>query len=297
MKDIHLSPDYGVILTWAVNMSENQFTCDAVFVYHETEIDEMLMRNSPLKVNCYTMIVYNNLMFEIDGLSDLFFFFSLHLQIHCERSKMKDENIVNVILHDSEHFTIGENYRFCLVLLQKFGESKRDLIVGCSNVTKLKSIDSVIDGESNTLSQEISTETWSQTESDITHFDQISDLLNEDETITESRDNRGMDESDHSSEENDYAMDAEANTLTTNANANVQVHRTNVVSKNINEIAVATICFGVFVVLVIALIWMFMVFRNNRRPHSTTICYAANDRMDDVENTNRYLKLQATTTL
>lgn len=48
LKRLHLSTDYGMILTWSVNMKSDEFTCDAVFVYQETNVDEILLDNSPV---------------------------------------------------------------------------------------------------------------------------------------------------------------------------------------------------------------------------------------------------------
>lgn len=48
LKRLHLSSDYGMILTWSVNMQSDEFTCDAVFVYQETNADEILLDNSPV---------------------------------------------------------------------------------------------------------------------------------------------------------------------------------------------------------------------------------------------------------
>lgn len=50
LKRLHLSPDYGIILTWSVNMQNDEFTCDAVFVYQESNADEILLDNSPVCV-------------------------------------------------------------------------------------------------------------------------------------------------------------------------------------------------------------------------------------------------------
>lgn len=56
LKRLHLSTDYGMILTWSVNMRSDDFTCDAVFVYKETNINEILLDNSP--VGSETLIFY-----------------------------------------------------------------------------------------------------------------------------------------------------------------------------------------------------------------------------------------------
>lgn len=48
LKKIHLSMDYGLILTWSVNLASNEFSCDAVLVYKESNFNETLMDNSPV---------------------------------------------------------------------------------------------------------------------------------------------------------------------------------------------------------------------------------------------------------
>lgn len=48
LKNVHLSEDYGIILTWSVNLRNDEFKCDAVFVYRETNVHEILLDNSPV---------------------------------------------------------------------------------------------------------------------------------------------------------------------------------------------------------------------------------------------------------
>lgn len=50
LKRLHLSADYGMILTWSVHMRSDEFTCDAVFVYKEMNANEILLDNSPVSV-------------------------------------------------------------------------------------------------------------------------------------------------------------------------------------------------------------------------------------------------------
>lgn len=54
---------------------------------------------------------------------------------------MDDENIVSVILRDTSGLQLGETYRFCLVLLNDRPNAKRDLVVGCSNQTRLQAFE------------------------------------------------------------------------------------------------------------------------------------------------------------
>lgn len=51
LKRLHLSADYGMILTWSVRMRSDEFTCDAVFVYKEMNANEILLDNSPVCAN------------------------------------------------------------------------------------------------------------------------------------------------------------------------------------------------------------------------------------------------------
>lgn len=58
------------------------------------------------------------------------------LQIHCENLPGSDGSTVSVTLADSSALQVGDSYRFCLVLLKdKNGQS--ELVVGCSNITRL----------------------------------------------------------------------------------------------------------------------------------------------------------------
>lgn len=54
---------------------------------------------------------------------------------------MDNENIVSVILRDTSDLQLGESYRFCLVLLHDRPNQKRDLVVGCSNQTRLQAFE------------------------------------------------------------------------------------------------------------------------------------------------------------
>ncbi|XP_055688903.1 uncharacterized protein LOC129793172 [Lutzomyia longipalpis] len=99
LRELKLQPDYSLSLTWNILVTE--YTCDAIFVYKETNIHEILLDHSP---------------------------------IHCEPLAATDGSIVVVNLGDSSTLTIGDSYRFCLVLLKK---GQTELVVGCSNITRL----------------------------------------------------------------------------------------------------------------------------------------------------------------
>ncbi|XP_073848895.1 leucine-rich tendon-specific protein [Musca autumnalis] len=104
LHELHFSADYGLILTWIINLSKNDYMCDAIFVYKEENINEILIDNSP---------------------------------IHCESKVINGQNMVSVIVPDSSSLDVGESYRFCLVMVQEHNEQS-DLTVGCSNITQLQ---------------------------------------------------------------------------------------------------------------------------------------------------------------
>lgn len=56
-------------------------------------------------------------------------------QIQCQDTSSEQENVI-VHLADSSGLSIGDNYRFCLVLLEEVGVHN-EMVVACSNFTKL----------------------------------------------------------------------------------------------------------------------------------------------------------------
>ncbi|XP_034478349.1 slit homolog 3 protein [Drosophila innubila] len=104
LHELHYSADYGLILTWLLNLSKKDYMCDAIFVYKEENINEILIDNSP---------------------------------IHCESKVVNGQNTVSVIVPDSSSLDIGESYRFCLVMVQE-QNPKAELNIGCSNITQLQ---------------------------------------------------------------------------------------------------------------------------------------------------------------
>ncbi|CAD7078616.1 unnamed protein product [Hermetia illucens] len=103
LSDLHFSSDYGLILTWTVNLQDD-YTCDAMFVYKEENSSEILIDDS---------------------------------MIHCERERINGENTINVIVPNSYTLLLEERYRFCLVLISQKNLDP-ELEIGCSNVTKLQ---------------------------------------------------------------------------------------------------------------------------------------------------------------
>ncbi|XP_032572274.1 slit homolog 3 protein [Drosophila sechellia] len=104
LHELHFSTDYGLILTWLLNLSKKDYMCDAIFVYKEEHINEILIDNSP---------------------------------IHCESKVVNGQNTVSVIVPDSSSLEIGESYRFCLVMIQE-QKPEAELNIGCSNITQLE---------------------------------------------------------------------------------------------------------------------------------------------------------------
>ncbi|SPP73820.1 TLR4 interactor with leucine rich repeats [Drosophila guanche] len=104
LHDLHYSNDYGLILTWLLNLSKKDYMCDAIFVYKEENINEILIDNSP---------------------------------IHCESKVVNGQNTVSVIVPDSSSLDIGKSYRFCLVMVEE-QNPQADLNIGCSNITQLQ---------------------------------------------------------------------------------------------------------------------------------------------------------------
>lgn len=196
------------------------------------------------------------------------------LQVHCESSKVNNENIVSVILHDTEKIIVGDNYRFCLVLVQR-NNSNSMLIVGCSNETKLKTLESTIDATDGSQEPKHFT--------DISHLDQMADDESDSQESVESR---------------LVVKEIETSTIVSNplVKSDSRLTEANVFD-NFGEFAVTGLCIGILFTIVFAVFWIAPLVKSDRRSSPATICYAADDHIADIENTNRYLKLQATTTL
>lgn len=276
LKDIHLSPDYGLILTWSVNLNSRNFGCDAVFVYHESDLEATLMSNAPIKVYC---VIEHRQQMSIVFTNENFSF----SQVHCESSKLNNENIVSVILRDTDKFIIGDNYRYCLALVER-NETKASLIVGCSNITKLNTLESSIDTSDSGQGQ--------TNFSDISHIDDMTNFFNENHESIALHNRNVDDDTEH------MMKDAEPSTILSNplVKSTNRFNESNVL-ENFSEIAITGLCIGIFLTIIFAVFWITPLVKNDRRSSPATICYAADDHIADIENTNRYLKLQATTTL
>lgn len=199
----------------------------------------------------------------------------MQFQVNCESSEVNNENIVSVILHDTERLIVGDNYRFCLVLVHQNG-SNSSLIVGCSNITKLKTIDSALDAVDDSGDQKKFTDTS-------LHTNQFSG-------ISEDQGPAGAER---------MMMNTDVSTVAPNS---LVKSPSNIVESDafdhLNDFAVIGLCIAILCTIVFALFWITPLVKTDRRSSPAIICYAADDhRSADIENSNRYLKLQATTTL
>lgn len=230
---------------------------------------------------------------------------------------MDNENIVSVILYDTSRFIIGESYRFCLILKQKEkDEDQHELMVGCSNITKLKQIEnnSIADSDksmkqsnvSNTttkLKKIISDEQDDQI-SDISSFDKISDTETTNDNIHMENELWRMNDIN-----NEITSIKVIETPATTTKTLIVI--TNSSKKHSDQLYASRIVYGfddsfypgifigILITTVFTLIWIAAKITNYRQMNSSTVCYAAaNDQhSNDADNHNRYLKLQATTTL
>lgn len=204
---------------------------------------------------------------------------------------MDDENIVSVILRDTAGLQIDESYRFCLVLLQE-KKIKKDLIVGCSNITKLQAIqDDDVRATYSKLSQLTATTKDVSTSNnlnsnftDISIFDKISDKNDEiTNPINHVAIEREPTEIDHKS----MAYDGDQRMP---------------LFGQINKSFLPGLGIGILITSLFVIIWGAKKCRNERNNNRAgSTCYsAAIDQINEIhekENRNRYLKLQATTSL
>lgn len=233
--------------------------------------------------------------------------------MHCEHYRIENENIVSVILYDTGRFVIGENYRFCLVMIQR-DDDDQELVVGCSNITKLKQIENNLLADDQPKKHiniakieniQIKTPDKSREQqivSDISSFDKISDSAQDEFPY----DN---DLPEYSSEktitktttiiDNEVENEHETTTITLNAmrKSSEKLYAPRLID-TIDESFFPVIGIAVLITSLFGLIWIGTKLSNNRRSNPATVCYAASDQHSvDIENRNQYLKLQATTTL
>lgn len=205
---------------------------------------------------------------------------------------MEDENIVSVILRDTAGLQIDESYRFCLVLLQE-KKSKRDLIVGCSNITKLQAIeddDNVRATYSKLYQMTDSAKNSSASKKLSTNLTDISNL----EKVSNHND-------EITNPSNHEVIEREP-TETNHKPITYEEDQKMALFGQINPSFLPGLGISVLIISLLLIVWGARKFRNernNNRPGST--CYsAAIDQISEIhekEHRNRYLKLQATTSL
>lgn len=227
--------------------------------------------------------------------------------MHCESNRMENENIVSVILYDATQFAIGDKYRFCLVLVEK-NDDQRDLVVGCSNITKLKQIENVLVTDRNvdhftvpvtmtspppataklemgTVQPKLNENNDDETISDISSFEKISD-----QKQTERQPIQRI--------EYTTIYHSEMPTTVKTIQAPIETAYASQLMNHFNDGLMPSLSIGVLITSVFAFIWAATKITHHRRSIPSTVCYAAADQHSvDIENSNRYLKLQATTTL
>lgn len=219
---------------------------------------------------------------------------------------MENENIVSVILYDTTRFTIGNKYRFCLVLVQK-KDDQSDLVVGCSNITKLKQIENMLPTDK--LSEQFSTPVSITTKefvekapstpepeviSDISSFEKITELMQNDRRQVHDDDNAQEYTTKYQSEVNHVLTIP--STLKPKSSTADQAYASQLMN-HFNDTFMPSLSIGVLITSICAFIWAATKITHHRRAIPSTVCYAANQHSVDIENSNRYLKLQATTTL
>lgn len=226
------------------------------------------------------------------------------MQFHCESSIIGEENTVSLILSDTTRYATGDSYRFCLVLAQSMNVS-RDLVVGCSNITKLKgSIEAIplhddsddSDSNESTLADDGYTDEphRSDTSSDIATFDKITsnndDLWYKNRTPSEQPQHQQHQPTMNDDEPN-VSVEAQPSD---NSFAYQLMH-------GLNNSFLPGLGIGILLASIFVMLYGVARMRNDRSANTAvTTCYAANDHvadMIDCEHRNRYLKLQATTTL
>ncbi|XP_018325078.1 leucine-rich repeats and immunoglobulin-like domains protein 1 [Agrilus planipennis] len=94
-----------IVLEWYVEEEAIPYTCDALFVYEEDGSKEVLLESNPLK---------------------------------CNSSNLKDPRLLDVTVPNSFELSLGNRYRFCVVLLESATRSDElSLALGCSDVLPL----------------------------------------------------------------------------------------------------------------------------------------------------------------
>lgn len=237
------------------------------------------------------------------------------MQFHCESSTVGDENDVSIILDDTKSYIPGKSYRYCLVLAQTKNLS-RDLVIGCSNITELKSLEHTPSTDAPTNARRFSgelkpdilqeapkpnvtnTEVEShRTVSDIATFDKIT--ANDEDIWLQNREKKTSNLT-----KGDVSDNAVRITPSTNKYNDVETQQTNYgyqLMSGISDSFLPGLGVGILLASIIVMLYGIIKMRSERGSRAAvTTCYTANDpnkEIIDCENGNRYWKLQATTTL
>lgn len=213
---------------------------------------------------------------------------------------MDDENIVSVILRDTSGLVLGESYRFCLVLLHA-KNVKQDLVVGCSNITKLQAIenaDEVMTDSSRLQLQKL----IANTRHNKRIYDESLGYDLPPEVATDYDDGGSQPVSVSTSTTNPRKVIVTSNDRL-KAHDGVGQHRVELFGQ-LNRSFLPGLGLGILITGVFALIWAATKLRSTQPTNpSVTTCYAAASTMHlpggdlEREHRNRYLKLQATTSL
>lgn len=233
-------------------------------------------------------------------------------------------------MYDTTAFTIGNKYRFCLVIIKTNDEQSRNLLVGCSNITKLKQIESnpvtdrndnddhfpmavtiattklikTIPTNSTIIERHALNRQSNEAISDISSFEKMTDLTQNARQPIHHDDDLSKDtDSSKESKFMTFGQTVVPNDSTTTTKPNPSVIQNAYVSQllqHFNNSFMPCINVGILITSVFVLIWVATKITNHhhhRRTMPSTVCYAADQHSIDIENGNRYLKLQATTTL
>lgn len=213
---------------------------------------------------------------------------------------MNNENIVSVILQDISGLIIGERYRFCLVLLQE-KNIKRDLVVGCSNITKLEAFDNFSSSEdsSNYNSAE---QTNYMAKNNQTNNEKVENVKNRNVSGNHVKQQISLTaNSNNEKSEKELLM-----------NSNKQQPSTGYkLLSSMNGSFLPGLAAGIFVTSLFVLIWGATKIRSEHHRRlansSITTCYMASSNetpsstriinVPESDRGNQYLKLQATTNL
>lgn len=92
-----------VSLLWSVEASALTYSCDALFVYEELGLHEVLLETNPL---------------------------------NCDSSQLVDPKTLSLALSAAE-LQLGHRYRYCVVLLEGGGNDESAWVLGCSEIIPL----------------------------------------------------------------------------------------------------------------------------------------------------------------